>query len=194
LLAAGKDRDAVARARRAHPAGSIESMPRQSLGGSKPDRAEPHDADLAVPRAQTRQRDPFAALLRGRIGRQMAMMAQHMQERGLVHHGVAAGIARARNRHVGKLGIAQQTLGTGGKRHDQAQVGKIFQFSGRHQRHRRGLDIGGIAGLRPDAQVKLGHLGREQLLPFVGLAENGSEQQRHGRVSGLDKPEGQATR
>jgi hypothetical protein len=49
------------------------------------------------------------------------------------------------------------------------------------------LDVSGIAGVRPDAQIELRHLGREQFSPMFRLAEKSAEQQCHRTLDACDR-------
>ncbi|MFZ0841189.1 MAG: hypothetical protein WAM77_27310 [Xanthobacteraceae bacterium] len=51
-------------------------------------------------------------------------MAQHVQQRGFTHHLVAVRIAGAHDRHIGKLGIAEQHIGACEQRDDHLEIGE----------------------------------------------------------------------
>ena len=112
------------------------------------------------------------------------MEAQHLQLHVFAHRRGHVGVDDAHDRHAaGQLGIGEEMVDPGAQRDDELQVGEGGEEARRRPPDQRRLDLGGIAEVRPDAELGRRRRFRERGAPFRGGIDAGTKEEGHCRPS-----------
>ncbi len=99
------------------------------------------------------------------------MQPQHLRQHVFAHRRDHMRVDEAHDRHPARQrGIVEQMVDPGAERDDELEVGQRREQPVRRLPHHGDLDLGGVADLGMDAEIEIGQVAPELLLPALRIA------------------------